>query len=220
MFNATFEDLPRDEEDLKDLLLRLEELDEGYPFKTGDDTSTPEKYDIALLVNNKNAQTAEHLVSDIISGPQFDFSSELVLLSYAYKNPNTNPKYEFSRLSLVEQNFRDAWLTTRIYLTSVVRCPRLYPRQEPTPDSNRTSSADSKRRPAMITKVSIPNASSRPTPGTESPSMLTRISRRRFETGSTQASNCTRCSTTTAPPSSPRPATATSVQRATRTRSS
>lgn len=105
---SVFESLPRDETDLKALLNELKDLDTGYGFRTGNGGEvTPEQYDVSVLIGNENAQTAEHLVNNLLSDNELKFDSNLVLLSYRYKNQDTNPKYEFSRLSMVDQNFRD-----------------------------------------------------------------------------------------------------------------
>lgn len=106
--------LPRDEEDLKKFLEEISGYDQGYPFRVnGSDTEIPEKYDIALLISNQNAQTAEHRVENFLSKGEVQFDSNLVLLSYDYVDQSTNPKYEFGRLSKVDQNFRDNVLPER-----------------------------------------------------------------------------------------------------------
>jgi len=102
------EELPRSEQTLTELLSRVEEHDQEYQFYTGDGTrNSPDTYDLALLTSEDNAQTAEHLVSDLLSKSKVNFNSNLVLLSYSYEDPNKNPRYEFSRLTMVDQNFRD-----------------------------------------------------------------------------------------------------------------
>ena len=68
---------------------------------------TPDSQDIVFLISRKNAQTAEHQVQNLLSDGEIQFDSNFVLMSYEYVDPNTNPKYEFSRLSKVDQNLGD-----------------------------------------------------------------------------------------------------------------
>lgn len=105
---CVFRDLPRDENNLRDLLSKTKELDENTSFRVGNNNQeTPDNYDIVFLISRNNSQTAKHQVQNILSDRLVQFESNFVLMSYEYTDKSTNPKYKFARLSKVDQNFDD-----------------------------------------------------------------------------------------------------------------
>lgn len=117
LFNL-FAKLPREEEQLDRLLQTGEEL-LPYQFRTRNSShEKPECVDVVYLIDDDISQTAQHRVRDIITSDESDISSNLVLMSYDYINVGTNPKYEFTRLSMVENNFRDDILPTNKRMSS------------------------------------------------------------------------------------------------------
>ena len=73
-----FGDLPRDENDLQDILSKTKQLDENTSFRVEDDKQeNPNNYDIVFLISRNNSQTAKHQVQNIlvVSQSPLEFSS-------------------------------------------------------------------------------------------------------------------------------------------------
>ncbi|MFB6187773.1 MAG: hypothetical protein ABEI86_13025, partial [Halobacteriaceae archaeon] len=100
--------LPPDDERFDSEMDQIRSYDQQLLFHTGDSSTTvPERHDIVLLVSTTDSQTIAHRLQSFLNDGRLDLGSNIIPMEYTYLDQDRKAKYQFKRLSHVDQNFRD-----------------------------------------------------------------------------------------------------------------
>lgn len=100
--------LPPNDDLFDEEMDQIRNYDRDIAFNTGGGSaSAPDIHDIVLLVSTTDSQTIEHRIAEFLSSGRLDLESNLIPMEYTYLDQDRKAKYQFKRLSRVEENFRD-----------------------------------------------------------------------------------------------------------------
>lgn len=113
---------PRGEEAFEKELNQLKKYSNfDLSFKTPNSRKKPDKYDIVLLTGHIASMNTAKRIQDRLDSGEIQLDSNLVLIEYMYPREDVELGYQFRRIPILEQNFRDDCLSEKYSLSKKMK---------------------------------------------------------------------------------------------------